>query len=99
MPRKPLDFAPQIGGVIFYVKRCFCGYLDGPWGLKTHRATPKGPGRLSGRCCCMAQTQTPLRTALQRQRGPSSLWARAFLGVVRDAKKKTCLGPARQGKA
>ena len=35
--QEPPDFAPQIGAIIFYVKESFCGYLDGPWGLKTCR--------------------------------------------------------------
>ena len=46
MPRKPLDFAPQIGAIIFYVKRAFCSYLGGLWGLKTPCKTSEGMGRL-----------------------------------------------------
>ena len=38
--RKPLDFAPRTGAIIFYVKRAFCGYLGGPWGLTTAYKSP-----------------------------------------------------------
>ena len=47
-PRKPLIFVPRIGGIIFYVKGVFCGYLVGPCGLKTPRETPEG---MSGGAC------------------------------------------------
>jgi hypothetical protein len=39
-PRRPLHFAPQIGAIIFYVKRTFYGYPGGPWGLKTAYKSP-----------------------------------------------------------
>jgi hypothetical protein len=77
---------PAIGTTIFFANRSFCGYLDGPWDLKTHRKTSDGPGRLTGTGSglCGLWLHTIEQTSPRTWRGPErwvssqSGWLGAF---------------------